>query len=106
MSTPASSLERLANIPIDRVLPMVMDKLRHSTLDERARSSAGERRWCRRRTTSRPEKGSKLEIMQNAVVLHAVAVSGGNVSAAARLLGVERKAFERKLARARRSKRG
>jgi ActR/RegA family two-component response regulator len=42
--------------------------------------------------------------VQNAVVPHAVAVSGGNVSAAARLLDMERKAFERKLRNARRSK--
>ena len=53
-----------------------------------------------------PENGSKFHVVQNAVVLQALAMSGGNVSAAARLLGMNRKAFERKLARARRSKRG
>ena len=46
-----------------------------------------------------PVPGSKLDAVQRAVVTHALAESGGNVSAAARLLGVERKALERKVAR-------
>ena len=46
-----------------------------------------------------PSKGSKIDAVQRAVVVHALAVSHGNVSAAARLLGVDRKALERKVAR-------
>ena len=46
--------------------------------------------------------GSKLDAIQRAVVMHALAECGGNVSAAARLLGVERKALERRVARYRR----
>jgi transcriptional regulator with XRE-family HTH domain len=48
-----------------------------------------------------PGRGSKLEVVQRAVLLHALEISEGNVSAAARLLGINRKAFERRLARIR-----
>jgi transcriptional regulator with XRE-family HTH domain len=48
-----------------------------------------------------PGRGSKLEVVQRAVLLHALEVSEGNVSAAARLLGINRKAFERRLTRIR-----
>ena len=112
MSSPASSFESLSNIPIDRVLPMVMEKLQHATLDELGALLGGRATVVPttddlvKMILALPAKGSKLELVQNAVVLHAVAVSGGNVSAAARLLGVERKAFERKLRNARRSTRG
>ncbi|MGH7436423.1 MAG: helix-turn-helix domain-containing protein [Polyangiaceae bacterium] len=47
-------------------------------------------------------RGSKIEAAIAATVLHAMDVSGNNQSAAARLLGMERKAFVRKLAKARR----
>lgn len=49
-----------------------------------------------------PVPGSKLDAVQRAVVTHALAECAGNVSAAARLLGVERKALERKVVRYRR----
>lgn len=49
--------------------------------------------------------GSKLDAAEAATVLHAMTVSGNNQSAAARLLGMERKAFVRRLARAKRKKR-
>jgi transcriptional regulator with XRE-family HTH domain len=49
--------------------------------------------------------GSKVDAAGAAAVLHAMAVSGQNQSAAARLLGMERKAFVRRLARAKRKKR-
>jgi two-component system response regulator HydG len=40
--------------------------------------------------------GSKLEVIERAILHHAIEVSGGNKSAAARLIGVDRKALERK----------
>jgi two-component system response regulator HydG len=40
--------------------------------------------------------GSKLDAIERAVLHHAVEVCGGNKSAASRLIGLERKAFERK----------
>jgi ActR/RegA family two-component response regulator len=109
MSNLSPDLRSLANIPIDQLLPRAAEKLKHATLDELAAILSG------RATTvpstnqlaemilALPENGSKMERVQDAVVTHAVAVSGGNVSAAARLLGMERKALERKIARARRA---
>jgi transcriptional regulator with XRE-family HTH domain len=46
--------------------------------------------------------GSKVDAAESATVLHAMEISGDNQSAAARLLGMERKAFVRRLARAKR----
>ncbi len=40
--------------------------------------------------------GSKLDIIERAVLHHAIETCGGNKSAAARLIGVDRKALERK----------
>jgi transcriptional regulator with XRE-family HTH domain len=49
--------------------------------------------------------GSKIDAAEGAAVLYAMEISRNNQSAAARLLGMERKAFVRRLARARRKKR-
>jgi DNA-binding NtrC family response regulator len=46
-----------------------------------------------------PEKGSKLDLVQRAVVMRALKESAGNISAAARSIGVDRKVLERKIAR-------
>ena len=46
--------------------------------------------------------GSKIDAVASAAVLHAMVVCRDNQSAAARLLGMERKAFVRRLQRARR----
>jgi DNA-binding NtrC family response regulator len=44
-----------------------------------------------------PERmGSKLDVIERAVLHHAIEISGGNKSAAARLVGVDRKALERR----------
>ncbi|HKQ69592.1 MAG TPA: sigma-54 dependent transcriptional regulator [Polyangiaceae bacterium] len=40
--------------------------------------------------------GSKLDVIERAILHHAIEVSGGNKSAAARLIGLDRKALERK----------
>jgi DNA-binding NtrC family response regulator len=40
--------------------------------------------------------GSKLDVIERAILHHAIEVCGGNKSAAARLIGVDRKALERK----------
>ncbi len=52
-----------------------------------------------RRVTALDIGGSKLEAIQRAVVFQALTECDGNLSAAARLLGMERKAFERRVAR-------
>jgi len=44
-------------------------------------------------------RGSKLELVERAIVAEALSASGGNQSAAARLLGVNRKALVRRLAK-------
>ena len=49
-----------------------------------------------------PSLGSKVDAAESAAVLYAMQVEGNNQSAAARLLGMERKAFVRRLARTRR----
>jgi DNA-binding NtrC family response regulator len=41
-------------------------------------------------------RGSKLDVIERAVLHHAIETCGGNKSAAARLIGVDRKALERK----------
>ncbi len=51
-----------------------------------------------------PAPLSRVEAVVGAVVLRAIEVSKGNQSAAARLLGMERKAFMRRLARAKRAR--
>ena len=44
-----------------------------------------------------PERlGSKLDVIERAVLHHAIESCGGNKSAAARLVGVDRKALERR----------
>src|SRR6185436_1063938 len=43
--------------------------------------------------------GSKLDVIERAVLHHAIETCGGNKSAAARLIGVDRKALERKWVR-------
>ncbi|HEX4448422.1 MAG TPA: helix-turn-helix domain-containing protein [Polyangiaceae bacterium] len=50
------------------------------------------------------EVGSKIDVIQQATVLVALTACRENQSAAARMLGMERKAFTRKLSRARRRK--
>ncbi|HEX9298343.1 MAG TPA: sigma-54 dependent transcriptional regulator [Polyangiaceae bacterium] len=40
--------------------------------------------------------GSKLDVIERAILHHAIEVSGGNKSAAARIIGLDRKALERK----------
>jgi DNA-binding NtrC family response regulator len=110
MTALSSPIQSLSNIPIDRLLPTAIDRLKHATLDELATILSGKSTVVpstgelAEMILALPEKGSKLEAVERVVVLHALAVSGGNVSAAARLLGMERKSLERKVARARRAR--
>ena len=104
-----SSLESLRNIPVDKLLDTAIARLKSATLDELSAMLSGKATVIPSTDTlaemivALPEKGSKVVVVENAVVLHALATCGGNVSAAARLLGVERKALERKIARAKRA---
>ncbi len=62
--------------------------------------SATEIHKIARTIISLPDKlGSKLKLMERAVLHHAIETCGGNKTAAARLVGVDRKALERRWAR-------
>jgi DNA-binding NtrC family response regulator len=110
MSKPPTPFDQLSNLPIDELVPAAVDRLKHATLDELATMLAGKPAalpplsQLAETVLTLSAKGSKLEAIENAVVLMAVEQSGGNVSAAARLLGVERKALDRKIARAKKAR--
>jgi transcriptional regulator of acetoin/glycerol metabolism len=101
-------LRSLAAVPLANLLATASETLRSATLDEISTIFTGgspkvdSTDQLAEMILALPVEGPKLDAVQRAVVLRALAVSGGNVSAAARLLGVERKAFERKVSRARR----
>jgi DNA-binding NtrC family response regulator len=88
-------IERIALLAEDDVVDV-------PTLDELARSpSAGDTRIeidrMARALLALPERlGSKLDVIERAVLHHAIESCGGNKSAAARLVGVDRKALERR----------
>jgi hypothetical protein len=50
--------------------------------------------------------GSKLELVEHAIIARAMSACAGNQSAASRLLGIERKALARRLAKGQSEKRG
>jgi transcriptional regulator of acetoin/glycerol metabolism len=52
-----------------------------------------------------PDGIDKLDVAENAAVRHALGIAKGNKSAAARLLGLQRQAFARRLKRFRASSR-
>jgi ActR/RegA family two-component response regulator len=101
-------LRGLEAVPIEKLLPKATDLLKNASLEDLASILAGKGAAPRSADDLAPivmalaTKGSKLAAVERAVVLHAFATCGGNVSASARLLGIDRKAMERKLAKARR----
>jgi DNA-binding NtrC family response regulator len=73
-----ATLEALAQIPTAAVARFEIDRLARSLL-------------------ALPDRlGSKLDVIERAVLHHAIESCGGNKSAAARLIGVDRKALERR----------
>jgi len=104
----SARLSELRSIPLDQLLPKAVERLRDATLDELAdllsRGPGGGRALedLAKAVIALPTEGSKLGAAERAVVLHALHSAGGNVSAAARLLGVDRKALERRVRRIRR----
>src|SRR5450432_1743309 len=72
------TLEELANPPTAGDARMEIDRMARSLL-------------------ALPERlGSKLDVIERAILHHAIEACGGNKSAAARLIGVDRKALERR----------
>jgi DNA-binding NtrC family response regulator len=100
----------LDEVRLDRLIAQATARLRHATLEELAGivngipSRAPNAEALAHTILTLPGKGSKLLAVERAVVLHAYETTSGNVSAAARLLGVDRKQMERKLAKARRAR--
>ena len=109
MFDPGHLLEDLASRLRDArldALPDLVEAINDATLP-RGQSNADEiLSSIARKVMELPVPGSKLDAVQRAIVMHALADCGGNVSAAARLLGVERKALERKVAKYRRGESG
>ncbi len=115
MSAP---LTDLAKCPINQLLPQAIERLKKASLDELAellgRGSARPKTDAQpvhaangddlaRAILALPGNGSKLGAAERAVILHALSTTKGNVSAAARILSVDRKSLERKIRRIKRA---
>jgi len=102
------SLKSLAAVPIGDLLALASEKLKSMTLDDLAtilsggNASATSTEEVAEMILALPESGSKIDIVEDALILHSLKVSDGNVSAAARLIGMSRKVLGRKVARAKR----
>ena len=106
-------------LALDDIVPHIVRRLQAMTIDELLAvlpciDSAHEKREGDGHSASGTRGGSlddlaksvlalpsraRLKDAERAVVAHALASSNGNVSAAARLLGIDRKALERKIRR-------
>jgi DNA-binding NtrC family response regulator len=103
------SFQDLAQVPLDRLVPELVRRFEKMSVDELTSTlNALEHPGSSSGTPSLDEiarmvidlpKGAKLREVERVVLAHALETSRGNVSAAARLLGANRKAMERKLAR-------
>src|SRR6185312_6196833 len=88
-------IERIALLAEDEVIDV-------PTLEELANPpNAGDARMeidrMARSLLALPDRlGSKLDVIERAILHHAIEACGGNKSAAARLIGVDRKALERR----------
>jgi DNA-binding NtrC family response regulator len=96
------NVRELRNV-IERVALLAeSDEVDATTLEELARlpsasDARGEIDRMARALLALPERlGSKLDVIERAVLHHAIESCGGNKSAAARLVGVDRKALERR----------
>jgi transcriptional regulator of acetoin/glycerol metabolism len=98
-------VERLRHMRLED-MPAVVAAMRRSSIGSsfasRGSTSSTLLEELSKALVSMPIEGSKLDAVEEAVVLHALATCEGNMSAAARLLGVDRKAFTRRLQKARR----
>jgi transcriptional regulator of acetoin/glycerol metabolism len=101
-------LSDLSACRLDQLLPKALERLRGATLEELAellgRSTSSSvappsADALARAVLALPGTGSKLRAAERAVILHALDVCNGNVSATGRLLGIDRKALERKIRR-------
>jgi len=99
----AGNVRELRNIVERLALLSDTEVIDVSTLQQLARErptldTAGEVERLARALLALPERrGSKLRVMERAVLHHAIEMCGGNKSAAARLIGVDRKLLDRKI---------
>ena len=93
-------IERIALLAESEIVDVAMlDELacaRHS-----GHSGAELDRMARTLLALPPRLGSKLDVIEHAVIKHAIESCGGNKSAAARLVGLDRKALDRRWERLR-----
>ncbi len=115
----ATSVQDLARAPLETLVPELLRRIERMTpdriiavlgmLDASPSASAGANAGASASARGSLEAiakmavdlptGKKLREVERSVLVHALATTNGNVSAAARLLGVDRKALERKLLR-------
>ena len=120
----ATSVQDLARAPLETLVPELLRRIERMTpdriiavlgmLDASPSASASANAGSANAGASASARGSlvaiakmavdlptgkKLREVERSVLVHALATTNGNVSAAARLLGVDRKALERKLLR-------
>jgi DNA-binding NtrC family response regulator len=94
------NVRELRNL-VDRVALLspteeIDDRILEDLAGEESRPSAAEIERMARALLALPARlGSKLDVIERAVLHHAIEVSGGNMSAAARLVGMDRKKLER-----------
>ena len=92
-----NAVERIALLADDEIVDVpVLDELIGAHMGDSAREVD---RMARAILALPTRIGSKLDLIERAVLHHAVEITGGNKSAAARLLGVHRKFLERRLDR-------
>jgi ActR/RegA family two-component response regulator len=91
---------RLRSVRLE-ALPDVYDAIERASRPSRgtAQGAAADLEQFAKRVVELPIEGSRLDAAHRAIIAHAFATCEGNISATARLLGMERKALERKLAK-------
>jgi DNA-binding NtrC family response regulator len=107
--SPPSPFAELARLPLREVVPALRARLDTITLAEvealvqpmaaGVTSAPSSMAAVAAVVVGLPTPGSKLREIERAVIRHALEETDGNVSAAARLLGVDRKQLERKVSR-------
>jgi hypothetical protein len=102
-------LDRLAALPLDHLVPLAVAHIRSAPLDELGPVPRGSPRThatldeIAELVVARPGVARELAAVLNPVLLRAAELSGGNVSAAAPLLSMERMVFARRSQRGKRS---
>jgi transcriptional regulator of acetoin/glycerol metabolism len=90
-------IRKLRKVPVSE-LPAVLEAIEAATVKRRTKKGGGALvKHLAQQAVEADMPGSKLDEVEHAIVAHAYETAGGNVSAAARLLGIDRKAMERRL---------